>query len=159
MLTVTLASLCRSQHHFMMNSRNSNYARCHNPHRIQLNLRFQLQTPHRHNLQIIRELIHVEQCKHCPCRFTPFHISLWKNRLPYGTKCIQWIRQTPYVVAMWRTDSYCSGPVVRLPFIRFGYSDSGTVADSDAKHHKHTFQNIATFQSYTEPCSIRIMPK
>ena len=65
-----IVSVCRSQHHYMMNSRNSNYARCHNPHRIQLNLRFQLQTPHRHNLQIVREFIHVEQ------------ISLWENRLP-----------------------------------------------------------------------------
>ena len=47
-----------------------------------LNLRFQLQTPHRHNLQIVREFIHVEQNKFCPCRFTPSHISLWENRLP-----------------------------------------------------------------------------
>ena len=77
-----IVSVCRSQHHYMMNSRNSNYARCHNPHRIQLNLRFQLQTPHRHNLQIVREFIHVEQNKFCPCRFTPSHISLWENRLP-----------------------------------------------------------------------------
>ena len=51
---------------------------------------------------------------------------------------VQWIRQTPYVVTMWRPDSYCSGlrsvvdvlrPIRVVPV-------SVTVADSDAKHSK-----------------------